>query len=104
MGDEDLHLVVFGDGFEANGLLIGGVELFDGIHGELEAVEDGLADLLCVAEDAGQGRSDMDAEVDGALDELGAMELFEVVEELGDGDGGNLVALRAVTCARGFRG
>ena len=96
--------LLLGYGFEANGFFIGGVESFDGIHGELEAVEDGLADLLGVAEDAGQGRRDVDAEVDGALDELGAVELLKIVEQLGDGDGGDLVALRAATCGRGFRG
>ncbi len=95
MGDEDLHLVVFGDGFETDGLLGGGVEFFDSVHGVLEAVEDSLADLLGVAEDAGQGGRDVHAEVDGALDELGAVELLEVVEEFGDGDGGDLVALGA---------
>ncbi len=103
VSDEDLDLVAVGDGFEADGLLVGGVELVDGVHGELEAVKDGLAHLLGVAEDAGQGRRDVDAEVDGALDELGAVELLEVGEQFGDGDGGDAGRPAGATCGRGFR-
>jgi hypothetical protein len=46
---EDLHLVVFSNRFEADRFFVGGVESFDGVHGELETVEDGLADLLRIA-------------------------------------------------------
>ena len=63
-----------------------------------------LPDLLGIAQDARQSGRDVYAEVDGALDEFGAVELLEVVEELGNGDGGNLVALGTRHTGEAFEG
>jgi hypothetical protein len=51
--------------------------------------------LLRVAADARQAGSNVETELDGALQELGAVKLLEVRQHFGDGDGRELSVLGA---------
>src|ERR1700751_4434413 len=65
VGDEDPDAVALGGGLDADRFLAGRIDVFYGFNGELEAVEHGLAYLLCIAEGTRQGGRNVQTEVDG---------------------------------------
>ena len=81
---QNLYYVPLGSGLQADGLGVGfawsqgGALTVRRFNGKLQAVEYGLAQLLGMAKDAGQRRGYAQPEVNGTLQELGAVKLFHV--------------------------
>ena len=96
VGHQNLHIVSLGGGLKPDDFgffRVGGWALvFDCLHGKLHTVQYRLAQTLGVAQDPGQRRGNAHAQLDGAAQKSGAVELFHVAEQLGDGNRGELVA------------
>ncbi len=101
--DGDFDGITFRDGLDAHGFLRGGVKIFDSLYGELEAVEHGLAHLLCVAERAREAGGNAQLEINGAMEELGTVKLFNVIEQLGNGKRSELVTVRPRHAGEAFQ-
>ena len=74
-------------GFDVNGFFLVGADAEDAVDGVLRGVQEGLADLMRVAEDGGHVLLNGEPEFDGVAEEVGAVHLLDIHDEVGDGEG-----------------
>ena len=108
VGDEDLDEIAFGGRLKTDGLLRvprsrRRCSAFHGFNGKLKAMKHGLAELLSVAANPGQARSDAEPEFNGALKKLGAVKLLHIGQHFGDRDGGEQAILRTGNPRQAFQ-
>ena len=95
VGNKNLHHVALTSGLKANVFGRHGSTsaratgnrflAFDCLDGELQAMQNRLAQGLSATQHFGQRRRHIDAEVDGTLEKLRTMEFFHVCEQFRDG-------------------